>query len=120
MVPIYLATNKEAAVATSLLLFGLLNQRASLATVLMGDVKNMQAKKQPINKWQPTTERDISRYATLTTELTHIDVIMVFQCRIYEGGGVDGWLWMELTKTHVPSWLNIAYLSTEYYFMYVK
>jgi hypothetical protein len=41
----------------------------------MGDVKNMPAKKQPINdmknKWQPTTERDISRYATFTTELSH-------------------------------------------------
>ena len=60
----------------------LLNQRASLATVLMGDVKNMQAKKQPINdvknKWQPTTERDISSYATFTTELSTLMLLWYF------------------------------------------
>ena len=59
----------------------------------MGDVKNMQAKRhdQDVkNKWQPTTEREWHqplRYVYHWTK--HIDVI-VLQCRIYEGGGVDG------------------------------
>ena len=41
---------------------------------------------------------NVTSAATLRLPRTkHIDVI-VFQCRIYEGGGVDGSPWMELTE----------------------
>ena len=109
--PIYLATNKEAAAAASLLLYRSAQSAGIVVYRWIGDdVKIWKICKQKsnrsmmwrkISKWQPTTERDISRYIRYVYHWTkHMDVL-VFQCRIiYEGGGVDESPWMELTKTH--------------------